>query len=100
MFARVTTFEGPADQLDEGTRYTRESVLPTARRDAGWKGVISLIDRGTGKALTITLWETEDTMRATEEDANTLRGDIASSSGATIKNVERYEVAMFEVESM
>lgn len=98
MFARVSTFEGSPDQLDEGTRYARENVLPSARQDAGWKGVISLVDRNTGKALTITLWDSEQAMRATEQDADKLRSDIASSSRATIKGVERYEVAIFEVE--
>ena len=28
MFARMTTLEGPPDQVDEGLRYVREQVLP------------------------------------------------------------------------
>jgi hypothetical protein len=38
-------------------------------------------------------------MRASEEEANRLRGDIAQAGGETIAAVERYEVGLFEVES-
>jgi len=37
-------------------------------------------------------------MHATEEEANRLRGEYAQAGGETIAGVERYEVAVFEVE--
>ena len=100
MHARASTFEGPPDRIDEGLRYMREQILPTAfREDEGFKGAIALADRQSGKMLTITFWESEEAMRATEEEANRLRSDIAQAGGETIAAVERYEVGLFEVES-
>jgi hypothetical protein len=37
-------------------------------------------------------------MRATEEEANRLRSELAQAGGETITAVERYEVGVFEVE--
>jgi heme-degrading monooxygenase HmoA len=97
MFARVSTFEGPIDKIDEGTEYAKINVLPRAREIDGWKGIVALVDRSTGKELTITLWESEDAMRASEEASNTLRSDAAEGAGQEIRGLERYEVVIFEV---
>jgi heme-degrading monooxygenase HmoA len=99
VYARVSTLEGRPDQIDEGLRYIREQVLPTGKTDPGFKGVIALGNRQSGKTLAITLWESEETMRASEEGANRLRGGWAETSGQEIASVERYEVGLFEVES-
>jgi heme-degrading monooxygenase HmoA len=69
MFARVTTYEGPPDQLDQGLNHSRERILPAVRNVAGFSGILFLADRETGKALTITLWESEKAMRDSEEEA-------------------------------
>lgn len=97
MHGRLTVFQGEPAQVDEATRVLRERVLPGARELGGFKGVISLADRTTGKGLTITLWESEEAMRASEEAANSLRADAMSALGAGTPTVERYEVTLFEV---
>ena len=40
----------------------------------------------------ITLWESEDALRESEEAANRLRSDSSSTGGAEIVSVERFEV--------
>jgi heme-degrading monooxygenase HmoA len=99
VYARVSTLEGSPEQIDEGLRFLREELLPTGKEDPGFKGLIALGDRQSGKALSITLWESEETMRATEQDADQLRSAWAERSGQEIASVERYEVGLFEVES-
>ncbi len=99
MYARVSRFEGSPDQIDESLRHAREVVLPQAKQDEGFKGLIALGDRHSGKTLGITFWESEEAMRASEEDANRMRSETAQASGETIAGVERYEVGLFEVES-
>ncbi len=59
MYARVTTSQGNPEQVDEATNIVRDSVVPAARQQKGFAGYILLGDRGTGKAITISLWETE-----------------------------------------
>jgi heme-degrading monooxygenase HmoA len=65
----------------------------------GFKGMIALGDRQSGKTIGITFWESEEAMRASEEAANRLRDESTEASGETIADVERYEVSLFEVES-
>ena len=96
MHARVSTFEGDPGRLDDSTRRAMEQTLPAVRQFAGFEGVLSLVDRTTGKSITITLWRDEQAMRQSEEAANRLRTEGADAAGESIVSVERYEVAMFE----
>ncbi len=99
MHARVSILEGSPDKIDEGLREVRERVVPQAKQLDGFKGMIALGDRQSGKLLGITFWESEEAMRASEEAANQLRSESAEASGEQIAGVERYEVGLFEVES-
>jgi len=103
MYARLSTYQGSPDsedaQVEEGLRYAREEVLPRARQMDGFRGVISLLDRQSGKSLSLTLWESEEAMRASEEEANQLRSASAEAGGETVQDVERYEVTLLEMES-
>lgn len=99
MFARASTLEGPPDQLDEGLRYVREQVLPLLQQQDGFKGFIAFGDRQSGKLIGVSLWESEQAMRASEEVGDRTRGESAEAVGATVAGVERYEVGLFEVSS-
>lgn len=99
MFARVNAFEGPPEQMDESLRQVREQVLPQLKQQDGFKGLIGLADRQTGKVLGVTLWESEEAMRASEEAANRLRSESAEAGDQTVAGIERYEVALFDVSS-
>jgi hypothetical protein len=97
MFARVSRFEGSPEGMDEALRHVRERVLPEVQRQDGSKGLIALGDRQSGTVLGVTLWEDEEAMRASEEEANRLRDESAQATNQTVANVERYEVVLFEV---
>jgi heme-degrading monooxygenase HmoA len=99
VHARVSILEGSPDLIDESLRQAREVVLPRAKHIDGFKGLIALGDRQSGKTLGITFWESEEAMRASEEEANRVRSESAEASGEQIAGVERYEVGLFEVES-
>jgi heme-degrading monooxygenase HmoA len=87
-------FQGDPAHIDDGINYIRESVLPSSSPDEGLEGFYHLVDRQSGKAISITLWENEEAMRASEEEANQLRAQIAEAANATIENVETYEVSV------
>jgi hypothetical protein len=56
------------------------------------------VDRQSGEAIAITLWEDEAKMRESEEAANAVRADAAEEMGVSdAPAVARYEVAAFEV---
>jgi len=99
VHARVSILEGPPDKIDDGLRQVREQVVPQAKQLDGFKGMLALGDRQSGKLLGITFWENEEAMRASEEAANRMRSETAEASEEEITGVERYEVGFFEVES-
>jgi heme-degrading monooxygenase HmoA len=92
--ARVSSLEGSPDRIDESVSKAREETLPKARELPGWKGVIGLADRNSGRVKLITLWESADALRATEEQADRLRKQTAESGGQRVTGVDRYEVAV------
>lgn len=94
MFARVTTLQGSPDSIDAGTASVRDEVLPAAQGMAGFKGMIALGDRSTGKMIGITLWESEEAMRASEEAGERLRQSAADAGSSQIAGVERFEVVV------
>lgn len=96
MFARVSTISGSPDRFDEMQTQVRDNVLPKAKEIPGFKGVLSMADRSSGKTVTVTFWETEQTMKDSEEAANKLREDTASELGEQILGVERFEVVLDE----
>lgn len=59
MYARVATFQFQPDKLEQVTQIANESIVPTLRQQQGLKSLLTLLDRNTGKALLISLFETE-----------------------------------------
>ena len=90
MFARVTRYEGSPSELEAGTKLIKETIAPAAKRLQGFKGGYWLVDRATGKGFSVTLFESESALHATEDDAAQLRS--RASSIVRITAVERYEV--------
>jgi quinol monooxygenase YgiN len=96
MHARVTSLSGSPADVDAGVANFRENVVPFTREQGG-RGAILLVDRESGRAVAITLWEDEAALSASEERANTLRAQAAEEMGASGQpSVDRYEVAVFE----
>ena len=94
MFARVSTYTGTSDEIDEAIRQVRENTLPKLMQLDGYKGAYFLVDRQNGKSLSVTLWESEEAMSTSEEAANSLRTEVADALGTQMVGVERYEVAI------
>ena len=57
MFARVSTYQGSPERTDEGIRLAREIILPRLHQLDGYEGAYYLVDRQSGRAISITLWE-------------------------------------------
>ena len=96
MFGRMTTIEGSPETVEPAVAMLRDEVAPGVRQMDGFKGMIALADRSTGKMMAVTLWETEDAMKASEEGANRLRASTSDATSARIASVERLEVVFDE----
>jgi heme-degrading monooxygenase HmoA len=98
MHARVSMIEGSQERIDDGIKMLETETLPELEQVDGYCGILSLVDRESGKSIIVTLWESEQAMRASEARANTLRSDAASRLGMTgSPTVERYECTLHEV---
>ncbi len=96
MFARVTTIEGgDPSKIDEETQFARDQILPRAGQMEGWRGVLSLANRNTGSGYLITLWDSEEALNASAEQAKGLRGE-SYRAGEHETAVRGYEVMIFE----
>jgi heme-degrading monooxygenase HmoA len=93
MFARVVTAQAEAEGFDSVTRLAREQ-LPVARQQPGFRGFYLLSDPGSGKLMSISLWETKEHMQAGEAQAAQLRGQAAPAEALTGLRVDGYEVTM------
>jgi len=96
MFARMSTLLGSPDSIEPGIASARDQVFPGAKELDGFKGMIALADRSTGKMIAITLWDSEEAMHASEQAAAGLRQTSADESAAQIGGVERLEVVFDE----
>jgi heme-degrading monooxygenase HmoA len=57
MYARIVMAEIDPGRLNEAVQRWHESVAPSAQQQPGFRGARLLIDRGTGKVLSMTQWE-------------------------------------------
>ncbi len=96
MYARATTIQGSPATADEGVEQYREA-LSAFRRIAGNQGAFLLVDRSSGKGIGVTLWESEQAMADSRDQANQLRQQAAEQAQGDIQSVEEYEVAVWDV---
>lgn len=101
MFARMATFEGvDAEAAGRTLDQVRERVEPLMRGLAGYQGYVDLMDRSSGKAVTIAFFDTEENLNAAEptfdEEMPKQLGDLIGPWAGRRTAVERYEVVVDE----
>jgi heme-degrading monooxygenase HmoA len=97
VHARVFTYEGSPDEIDAAIQLGREHILPLEQQMEGFRGLIVLADREAQKLVSLTLWENEELMRASEESARMLTRFAAQSVGGKRRSIEAFDVALFEL---
>jgi heme-degrading monooxygenase HmoA len=91
MFARTSTWTGSAEALERWAEQA-ESVRPFVAGLEGNAGAFFLIDRAAGRALTLTLWGTEEAALASDEAAERSRAQTVAATGVELLERSRYEV--------
>ncbi len=66
-FARVTITQGKIDKVDESIKLYAESVVPAAKSQKGYRGILLLTNRETGKSISISFWDNEEDAIANEQ---------------------------------
>jgi hypothetical protein len=92
MFARVTVVQGPADRADEAVKVINDRAVPAAKQIPGLVAAYWAIDRQSGKGVTFAIFDSEESIRASEETARQVREAAVAEVGAKIVSVENYEI--------
>ncbi len=66
MHARVVSMEILPMDIEEAIRIYRDLVVPAAKQERGFRGALLLTDPYTGEGVSISLWESEDDLHASE----------------------------------
>ena len=96
MYARATTLRGSPENVEEGIVHYQAGI-PSFREVAGNRGAFLLVDRSAGTGIGVTLWESQEAMRASRQRANELRQHPRQESNGEIASVGEYEVAVWAV---
>jgi Fe-S cluster biogenesis protein NfuA len=97
MHSRVNVLQTTPERMDDVARVVRDVVHPGIRGEGGYVGYIVLGDRGTGKALGVTLWESEEARELSDAKARQIRPQVEQESGGTMQSVEQYDVLFYDV---
>ena len=94
MYARSTSIRSNPAKLDDGVRYVTDEVLPTIGQSDGCLGLSMLTNRDDGRCIVTTSWRDEQSMRATAEDARTLRHHLQHTLDGHHSDVQEWEIAI------
>ena len=97
MYARVVTIQYQPDKKEEGLQMYRD-MLAAARQQPGFKGILGLMDREAGKAMSITLWETAAEVQASGESSAYFQTQSTKFASilAAAPIIEMYQVVLQE----
>ena len=87
MYARITSVQVSPDKLEDATRIIQEAIL-TLKQANGFKGLLLLADRTTGKGQLVALWETEAAMQA----SNSLRQELPAKMAPLLVDTPTAEI--------
>ena len=94
MHARVSFYEvASGGDAAAAVKGFEDAMQPLLQME-GNQGVELLVDQDSGKAITITYWDTEEHLQSSAEQANKLRQEASDTAGLTIQGVESYEVVL------
>jgi hypothetical protein len=92
MFARTSTWSGSAEALQSWADNAVSNVQGFVEGLPGNAGAVFLIDRASGTALTLTLWDSQDAAEATDKFAEQSRATTVAATGTELIARGSYEV--------
>ena len=91
MYARVGTYDVPENRGD-AVREAFRSALAEIRHLPGFQDALLLLGCDGNRAMTITFWDSSNSMSGSRVVASRLRGDAARTVDGDVFAVEEYEV--------
>ncbi len=95
MHARTTSVQIQPGKMQEAIDIVNKDVVPSAKAQKGFQGVYLMTDASSGKALAISVWETEADMLAGESNG-AFQANVAKLGGlfAGSPTTEHYELSV------
>ena len=93
VYARSTTINAKPGSIDAGIAQVRDEVMPRILEMDGCIGLSMLADRESGRCIATSAWQSEEAMRATDEELRPIRERIAEIDGWQ-PTVEEWEIAV------
>lgn len=90
MHARVSTYQFAPDTIDKASEQFDSAMNELDEL----KGAVLLVDRTTGKGMTVTFWEDEETLASSRQTADRVRSAAAQAASGSVQSVEEYEVLL------
>jgi heme-degrading monooxygenase HmoA len=95
MHARISSLQMEPSRIDDAVSGLKERDLPEFEQIDGFKGFTLMVDRQSGKGVGVSFWESEEAMKASEEQVKGARERAAEAGGASAEpQVERFEVVI------
>ena len=94
MYARSTTIMATPDSIDAGIAFVRAEVMQTLMGMDGCIGLSLLADRSSGRCITTSAWQDQDSMRAGAERLQPLRERAAEMLGGGAPEIAEWEIAL------
>ena len=91
MYATVIHFEDSPEDLEHGIEHVLDEVVPAMQQARGLNG-LWLVDRESGKRITVMVWQDESEMAAAMERVGAARAANPDRVRPAPASVGRYEV--------
>ena len=92
MFARVTVIQGPPERYDDAVRIINETAVPGAKQLLGLVAAYWAVDQESGEGVTFSIFDSRESLEATEEQVKQLREGAVHEFGGTVVSVKSYEI--------
>jgi heme-degrading monooxygenase HmoA len=93
MFARVSTYQVPAERLGDAAGAFERAIQEIQDVD-GFREAYVLVDEEDGRALTMTVWSSQYALEAGRDVAGRLRRAAVKEIEGSVVSVVEYEVAL------
>ena len=94
MFARTTTMQADPSRIDAGIDHVRDEVTPAVTAMNGCVGMSMLVDRGSGRCIATSSWESEAALMDSADMVRPLRDAAQATMGGSTSSVDTWEVAV------
>ena len=93
MFARLVTTHIKPGKFDLLTRKFEEKIIPSLRKQPGFRDEVSFFDKNLGESVAISFWDSEADERKYDKDLYPEMVKTLSETFEGVPEVRRFEVA-------